>query len=162
MKCYLCGSENHFKRDGKVRDDHGINILQCKDCGLVFLDKQNTGDRFYENNSMLSKDFFKLTGRNTEDENLQMQIDTLEKDRMGAIQWRCEFAKPKIIGKDILDFGSGRAEFLILAQPWAKSVAGLEIEAQVKSIYKEHNINLFENIQDITGGGMTSLPPSML
>ena len=61
MKCYLCGSENHFKREGKVREDHNINILECRDCGLVFLDKQNTGDAFYENNNMIDEKFFETT-----------------------------------------------------------------------------------------------------
>ena len=40
MKCYLCGSENNHKREGKVRDDESINILECDECSLVFLDKQ--------------------------------------------------------------------------------------------------------------------------
>ena len=37
MKCYLCGSEENTKADGKVRNDPSIEILRCDCCDLVFL-----------------------------------------------------------------------------------------------------------------------------
>ncbi|MBK1992441.1 methyltransferase, partial [Campylobacter sp. 2018MI35] len=44
MKCYLCNSKKNFQREGKVRDNQNIKILECCDCGLVFLDSQNIDD----------------------------------------------------------------------------------------------------------------------
>jgi hypothetical protein len=37
MKCYFCNSQNNFKRPGSVRDNKKLKILECKDCGLVYL-----------------------------------------------------------------------------------------------------------------------------
>lgn len=50
--CYLCGSSKHFKREGKVRDNPNVDVLECESCGLVFLNEQNTNDEFYANGNM--------------------------------------------------------------------------------------------------------------
>lgn len=52
MKCYLCGGEKSHKREGKVRDNPNIAILECDECGLVFLDTQTTNDKFYARGNM--------------------------------------------------------------------------------------------------------------
>lgn len=56
MKCYLCGSKKYHKREGKVRDNLNIEILECD-------------------------------------------------------EHRLEFLKEAILGKDLLDFGSGHCQF---------------------------------------------------
>ncbi|ECP7610354.1 class I SAM-dependent methyltransferase [Campylobacter jejuni] len=150
MKCYLCGSENHFKREGKVRDDESINILECSECGLVFLDKQKTNDEYYKNDSMLSSDFFKYTQR--EGANLEQQKRIFDIDNSFIIKKRYSFLKRTLIGKKILEFGSGHADFLILAKEVADSVTGIELE-NVDDIYKQHNIPLYKNLTDIAGEG---------
>ncbi|MBK1992469.1 class I SAM-dependent methyltransferase [Campylobacter sp. 2018MI35] len=61
--------------------------------------------------------------------------------------------KNKLIGKDILDFGSGHGQFLIQAKPFAKSVTGVEIEEQVKPIYEQNNITLLRSLSEAIGGG---------
>ena len=35
--CYLCNSQNNFIRPGSVRDDKKLKILECTNCGLVYL-----------------------------------------------------------------------------------------------------------------------------
>ena len=151
MKCYLCGSQNHHKRQGKVRDDASINILECDECGLVFLDKQKTGDEYYESDSMLSADFFKFTKR--EGDSLEEQKRIFDIDNSIFIKARFKKLKRKLTGKSILDFGSGRAGFLILAQKVAKEVAGVELE-NVDEIYKKHNIPLFKSLNEARGGSL--------
>ena len=37
MHCYLCNSTSHEVRPGRPRDNADIEVLECKDCGLVFL-----------------------------------------------------------------------------------------------------------------------------
>ncbi|MBK1992433.1 hypothetical protein JG676_07510, partial [Campylobacter sp. 2018MI35] len=44
MKCYLCGCEKHEKRADDVREKTGIKVLECKNCGLVFLEKKEINE----------------------------------------------------------------------------------------------------------------------
>lgn len=78
MKCYLCGSKKHHKREGKVRDNPDIEILECDECGLVFLDTRDIGEDFYKQNNMLNSNFFKLTQR--DNDSLKNQILFLERE----------------------------------------------------------------------------------
>ncbi|WP_238699046.1 hypothetical protein [Helicobacter sp. MIT 05-5294] len=102
---------------------------------------------------MLGFDFFKSANREYNPNNLQETINLFQKERKIQQQRRFEFVKFMIAGKDILDFGSGYAGFLILAQEFAKSVRGVELEEQVAPIYKQHKIPLTRNIADLAGGG---------
>ncbi|WP_243832566.1 hypothetical protein [Campylobacter sp. US33a] len=143
MKCYLCGSESHHKREGKVRDNPNIEILECDECGLVFLDTQNTSEEFYVQGNMHNQEeIYKLAQR----------IDFIN-DMYSFNKSRMDFILNNAIGKDILDFGSGYAGFLMQIKPFAKSVAGIELEEQVQPIYKKHNIPLYRSISESMGGG---------
>ncbi|EOJ0286810.1 class I SAM-dependent methyltransferase [Campylobacter jejuni] len=151
MECYLCNNKDYHKREGKVRDNPDIGILECDNCGLVFLDTNSVNEKFYEQNNMLSADFFKLTQR--DNDTLQNQILFLEREWGIRAQSRLNFLKETIIGKELLDFGSGHGQFLIQAKPFAKSVTGIEIEEQVKPIYEQNNITLLRKLSEATGGG---------
>ena len=54
MNCLICNSNNNFEqRSGKVRDNHSLKIIECSNCGLVFLEKNNhITNNFYENSKM--------------------------------------------------------------------------------------------------------------
>ncbi|HEC1798077.1 TPA: class I SAM-dependent methyltransferase [Campylobacter lari] len=138
MKCYLCGSEKNFQRKGKVRDNQNIKILECCDCGLVFLDSQDIDDSFYANGNMHDLSVYQLTQRT------DFINDTYLPNKS-----RLEFILNSIVGKDILDFGSGYAGFLIQAKPFVRSASGVEIEQQVEEIYKNNNINLYRNLDEV-------------
>ncbi|WP_258864124.1 class I SAM-dependent methyltransferase [Helicobacter sp. MIT 00-7814] len=153
MNCYLCDSVENFQRDGKVRDNPNIKILECSNCGLVFLNTNEADEEFYKHNKMNDADFFKFAQRDYGTDT-QQAIRILSKDRESQIKRRLEFVQNTIIGKDLLDFGSGRAEFLIMAKEFAKSVVGVEIEEQVETIYKENDIRLARSIADLGGGGI--------
>ncbi len=145
MKCYLCASTKHHKREGKVRDNPSIQILECDECGLVFLDIQNTSEEFYKQGNMHNQtEVYQLTGR----------TDFIN-DMWSFNKARLDFCLNYIINKDILDFGSGYAGFLIQAKEFAKSVAGVELEEQVAPIYEQYNIPLIKNLANIGGGQNT-------
>ena len=56
MICYLCGLNNFFIRNGNVRDDERLNILECSDCGLVTLSStEHIRQNHYENSGMWGK-----------------------------------------------------------------------------------------------------------
>ena len=53
MYCYLCGSSNFENRPGSVRDNDQVKVLECSECGLVFLDNdKHINENFYENSGM--------------------------------------------------------------------------------------------------------------
>lgn len=52
-RCYLCGSIDYTKRPGQVRDKVDLDILECRNCGLVYLsDTSHINEGFYENSLM--------------------------------------------------------------------------------------------------------------
>ena len=53
MSCYLCKSDKHSKRTGSVRDNPDIDVLECSDCGLVYLSSlEHIQDKHYEGSGM--------------------------------------------------------------------------------------------------------------
>jgi len=53
MSCYLCKSDKYSKRTGSVRDKPDIDVLECSDCGLVYLSSlEHTQDQHYEGSGM--------------------------------------------------------------------------------------------------------------
>ena len=53
MSCYLCKSDKFSKRTGSVRDNPDIDILECSDCGLVYLSSlEHIQDGHYEESGM--------------------------------------------------------------------------------------------------------------
>ena len=138
MQCYLCGSERYFRREGKVRDNPSIEILECESCGLVFLSEQSTSDEFYAQGGMHNQQqVYELTGRK----------DFIN-DMYKFNRSRLEFVLDSLIGKDIVDFGSGYGGFLIQAKPFAKSVLGIELESQVKPVYERYGIPLASSLEE--------------
>lgn len=147
MRCYLCGSERYFKREGKVRDNPAIEILECQSCGLVFLSEQHTSDAYYESGSMHDQQKVYELAQRTDFINDMYKFN----------RSRLEFVLDSIIGKDIVDFGSGYGGFLIQAKPFAKSVLGIELESQVKPVYEHYGIPLASSLDQALNMSQTSL-----
>ncbi len=133
MQCYLCKSEDHKKRDGSVRDNKKLDILECNNCGLVFLsDDKHIDNNFYEESKM-HKDF----------DFSKWRKQTLQDDSR-----RFEFLKNSISNKTILDFGSGNGGFLNLSKELALDVCGVELEVAVKSYYEKEEIKLIKSLDE--------------
>lgn len=134
MKCYLCGSLEHKLRDGKVRDNAKLDVLECKNCGLVFLSStEHIAQSFYEESNM--------------SENLT--IDAWLHETYVDDTRRFEFVKEMIINKDIIDFGSGAGGFLLKAKKIAKSVTAIELDKKVVEHYKQNGINNSADIESL-------------
>ena len=134
MKCYLCGSSDHKKREGSVRDNNQLDILECNSCSLVFLSAHDH----------IVKDYY-------EESNLSHKVNIAEWLNETYIDdnRRFEFVKEMIINKNIIDFGSGVGGFLLKAKDIAKSVTAIELDAKVKEHYRENSIELVDNINDL-------------
>lgn len=132
--CYLCHSKEFIKRDGSVRDNSSLEILECKSCSLVQLSSlTHIDENFYEESNM------------SED----LTIEEWLKDTAIDDNRRFEFVKEKITNKDIIDFGSGVGGFLIKAKSIAKSVVGIELDNKVIDFYKKNNIELVHSMDSL-------------
>ena len=163
-KCYLCGCGEHKKREGSVRDDPSIGILECSGCGLVFLDTHKTSRKFYEQGAMhdraltnfienskdpiTSANFITTTERSSSDSSGGGHFEAYAQDRDSLR--RFGFFKEMIRNKDVLDFGSGYGGFLSLAKQVAKSVCGIEIEQAVQEVYDRLGIRLYRDICEVS------------
>lgn len=136
--CNLCGSKNLIKLEGKVRDNDELEILKCKDCGLVFLSSfEHIKPNFYEDAGM---------HKNSEDIDIEKWIaETKEDDERRFDQY-----KDLITDKIILDFGCGCGGFLKLAKNLTKHAYGIELEKRLKPYFEKENLNVFNDVSKIS------------
>ncbi len=125
VTCYLCGSSDYKVRDGKVRDNDTLDVLECNNCGLVFLSNLGHIDESYYEDSSMSEGL---------DVKEWLNETCVDDER------RFEFVKEMIINKDIIDFGSGAGGFLLKAKEVAKSVTAIELDNKIAEHYKQNNI----------------------
>lgn len=133
--CYLCGKDEYKCRDGKVRDNDNLDILECKNCGLVSLsDFSHIEENFYEN-----------TGMHKGQVDIDQWLIATESDNKS----RFEELKDKIKGKKVLDFGCGNGGFLMNAKNTASYVAGIDLDKSLAEHFQNEEIKLYSNIDDI-------------
>ncbi|MBF0405776.1 MAG: class I SAM-dependent methyltransferase [Candidatus Riflebacteria bacterium] len=133
--CYLCGSKECHNLAGKVRDNDQIQILECEQCGLVYLSNINLPAGFYEQSGMHGNapqslpDWLRLSDR--------------DDDR------RFRYLKELITNRDVLDFGCGAGGFMLKAKQITHKIMGIEIEMRLKNHFNDNNLEVFQNIEDI-------------
>ena len=146
MQCYLCGSNSSTVREGRVRDNSELKVLECSDCGLVYLDStEHIKEEFYEQSNHHKTDL--------KNDKL-IKIEDWLKETESDDQRRFEMLKNTLINKTVLDFGCGAGGFLKKSKEIASKVYGIELEQRVReywgkeiSIYK--NLNSLKNKSDL-------------
>jgi SAM-dependent methyltransferase len=136
--CYLCSGTDHRRRPGRVRDDAGLQILECRDCGLVFLSKLNVSDRFYEQSGM----------HKGEPPPIAARLRDTERDD----ERRFRDLSALITNRDVLDFGCGTGGFLMKARALARSVTGVELEAALEPHYRANQLTVARDFADLPPG----------
>ncbi len=135
--CYLCGGRDLAVRPGTVRDRPELEIYECNSCGLVFLSSHiHINDIFYANSGM-------------HEGNVDMSRwirETYPDDSR-----RYCYLKQMLEGKDVLDYGCGAGGFLKLARDTAKSVAGIEPDRSVDSVFAAEKIMLWHSLEEVNG-----------
>ena len=125
MECYLCGSKKTIKRKGHPRDKKLISILECSQCGLVFLDNfDHIDENFYQESNMHNDEF--------QSNSIKEWLEETEIDDIRRIEQH----KSKIKNKKILDFGCGAGGFLKRAKSFANKVKGIELDKKVKKYWE--------------------------
>ena len=135
MSCYLCKSDKFSKRTGSVRDNPDIDILECSDCGLVYLSSlKHIQDGHYEESGMHDDEV--------------PDIDNWLQETEFDDKRRYDFVKEKITNKNVLDFGCGVGGFLRMAKQSASNVSGVELERALQSSFQERKLNVFSNLKE--------------
>ncbi|MFD0961892.1 class I SAM-dependent methyltransferase [Paenibacillus chungangensis] len=136
-KCYLCDGEQFSLRHTGVRDNPDINVMECENCGLVFLSSFNhINDEYYEESSMLGG---------------AIDLRKYRNNSLNDDQRRFNMMKDSIINKKILDFGCGGGGFLKLAEQIAASVHGVELDNTIRRTLNDiDGIQTMRSIDDVT------------
>jgi len=133
MSCYLCKNNKYSKRTGNVRDNPDIDILECEDCGLVYLSSLNH----------IQENHYKESGMH---EDKVPDIDNWLKETEFDDKRRYEFVKEKMTNKTVLDFGCGIGGFLDLAKKSASSISGIELERALQPSFKQRGLDVFKDL----------------
>lgn len=137
QSCSLCQSKNITLRYPYVRDNKDIQVLECEECGLVFLSSFNhISDEFYEESGML---------------NGTVNLKKYRQQSFNDDQRRANELRSKIIGKKVLDFGCGAGGFLHLIQSHTKYAVGVELDKNINKAINDEGIQCFANIEEIEG-----------
>mgnify|MGYP001435191113 CR=1 FL=1 len=135
MKCYICGSSAISRREGEVRDAPDIEICECDNCGLVFLESLvHIQDGFYEESGM--------HGDEVQSMDAWLNETSRDDDR------RFSLVKEMLLNKRVLDFGCGSGGFLQRAKGLAAEVVGIELEARVRE-YWSGRIKIFPDLDSV-------------
>ena len=140
MKCYLCGSNSSTQKEGRVRDNSKLKILECCVCGLVYLDSNDhIKDEFYEQSNMHKSNL---------NQDRLLKIEEWLKLTELDDQRRFEMIKNTLVNKSVLDFGCGAGGFLRKSQRIASKVFGIELEERVRK-YWESEITIFKDVNSL-------------
>ena len=116
---------NLLKRKGHPRDNKSIDVLECKNCQLVFLSNfEHINDKFYQDSGMHKEDFQPNT--------MEEWLEETKTDDLRRLEQHKELLKDK----DVLDFGCGSGGFLKEIQQFANKVVGIELELRVKNYWE--------------------------
>jgi len=136
ITCYLCKSEEHKKREGKVRDSNDLYVLECAKCGLVFLDSDShIKENHYDGSKMHAGEVHYQQWLN------DCSIDDYRRYKMFL---------PLLINKSVLDFGCGAGGFLSNINNRTKYSAGVELDEVVHS-QNDLPFDFFKHIDDVPG-----------
>lgn len=138
MTCYLCNSSDFFPRDGVVRDDPSLKILECAECGLVILDSfQHINADHYSDSGMHGND--------------PLSIESWLREVEHDDQRRIEMLRASMVNCKLLDFGCGAAGFLRKAQAIVAKAVGVEPERRVLEYWGD-KIKLYDSLEDVGEG----------
>lgn len=135
MRCYLCKGQEFDRRDGVVRDAPELQVLECRQCGLVALSSQeHIAAGHYEQSGM----------HGAAVPSLESWLNESAQDD----QRRFEYLKASLVNRRVLDFGCGAGGFLDRARMICTDASGIEPEQRVRDHWNG-KIRLFPDIASV-------------
>ena len=131
--CHNCNSTNYEILHKGTRDKNNLDVLICKDCGLLFLsDFSHISEKFYAEGGMLNNKI-----------DLQVWINATKEDDFR----RFSTLKNKIKNKVLVDFGCGNGGFLNFVKEICDKVYGIELQKDNYDYFKKCNLNVISDIE---------------
>lgn len=137
-KCPLCKGKKLSKIKKGVRDNENLNVLECEDCSVQFLNNfDHIDDKFYSDSKMISTD----PGINLENHLKENRIDNKR---------RIDFLKLKVKNKTLLDVGCGNGGFLNGIKKYCKDCSGVEKDLNYYNKFKrDKSIKVYQDIGEV-------------
>lgn len=132
--CYNCNEKNIATIHKGVRDNKDLDVLCCKNCGLLFL----SGDSHIDNQ-------FYTDGGMVKNLDLQKWIENTKPDD----ERRFYALKNEIKDKIIVDFGCGNAGFLNFAKEECKKAYGVELQKDFCEYFEKCNLVVFDSLEKL-------------
>ena len=123
MNCYLCEKPNLKIIRTKLRHDIERNVLQCQDCGIVYLEPQEKN----------LKEFYSKDYRNIYTPIIGKIVDSKESFDiyLPYQQARIDLIKEKLNPEmKALDIGCSSGHFLYALKPYVEEVTGIEFNKE--------------------------------
>lgn len=133
--CPICGAESKIIHNG-TRDNPHINVFECKECLLKFLDPL-VESVDYERGEMYSNSILDNS-----------KIDSLKIEFSSDTNRRVENTKLICRDKSVLDFGCGYGFYLEEMSKYAKSVCGVELGDAEHRYCGSKGLTVKKNISD--------------
>lgn len=136
--CYVCNRADFGIREGTVRDDSSLQILECSNCGLVTLSSLQP----------VQADHYADSGMHG---GALLSIEAWLRETEQDDQRRFEMLKAALVNRKVLDFGCGAAGFVRKARSLAAEVVGVEPERRVRQ-YWGNAVRLLGSLEEAGNG----------
>lgn len=136
--CYLCGSGDLSPRNGRVRDEPTLRVLECGECGLVTLDRH---DHIAADHYQDSRMHGPAVGT----------IEAWLAEASADDERRFRGLAALLVNRRVLDVGCGASGFLRRAGTLAKEVVGVEPETRVREFYRDA-LQIHSDLDGVSGG----------
>ena len=135
--CYLCRSSKYIIRPGTVRDNNKLKVLECSECGLVFLSSfKHIEPTFYEESKMHVKEKI-------------FEINDWVRESHFDDERRYNDLKYYLKNRSVLDFGCGAGGFLKYAKNISKCAEGIEVEKRLFAYYKKNGLTVYNTLSEV-------------
>lgn len=137
--CYLCGGTARHSR-GVTRDLPEVGVLECDDCGLVFLSSFDHIEKSHYEQSAMHGD-------------TPPPVEQWLRETDADDERRFRFLQQALPGRRLLDFGCGVGGFLLKARQLAASVEGIEPELRLQSHFNQQGLKVATGLDGLPAAG---------
>ena len=128
--------------NARTRDMDNLNVLKCNKSDVIVLEEMRLREDYYD-----SSEHYHDANKNL----LKKKDETINIFPLNDDQRRFDNYKELIANKSLLDFGSGKGEFLRLCNDIVESCAGVELEGYNRRAINQSGIECTKNLDDLTG-----------